>query len=377
MTHAETRGATWPAGIDAVQARRAAPRNGIGVRQRAALAAGGLAGLTVAMWLFGSRLHLDLAMMLYLLAVVIVAITVGRLAGLAAAVVSYLLALFLFTPPRGAFNLDESHHFIELTVFLVVAALVGVVADAATGHRMAAEQRRQELADEVARNRQLAEIERLRAGLLSAVSHDLRTPLAGIKANAAALKYADPDWSPEVRLQLLKSIEESADQLTAMVSNVLDLSRIRAGALKAHLTPVALYEVVARALTSIGDRPTTVDVAEDLPAVWADPALLERVIANLITNAHEHAPDTGTALVRAERVDSGIMFSVVDYGPGIAEDRWTEIFQPFQRLADTGGGIGLGLAIGQSFCEAMGTVLRPSRTPGGGLTMSVFLAAAS
>ena len=253
----------------------------------------GLAGLTVAMWMFGSRLHLDLAMMLYLLAVIIVAITVGRLAGLVAAVVSYFLALFLFASARGTFDLDEGHHFIELTVFLVVAALVGVVADAATGHRIAAEQRRQELADEVARNRQLAEIERVRAGLLSAVSHDLRTPLAGIKANAAALKYADPSWSPEVRLQLLTSIEESADQLTDMVSNVLDLSRIRAGALKADLTPMALYEVVARALISTGDRPTTVDVGEDLPAVWADPALLERVVANLVTNAHEHAGDGG------------------------------------------------------------------------------------
>ena len=377
MSHAGTRDAAPSAGVDAAQAHRpAAPRNGLGVHQRAALAAGGLAGLTIAMWMFGSRLHLDLAMMLYLLAVILVAITVGRLAGLVAAVVSYLLALLLFAPPRGAFNLDRGHHFIELTVFLVVAALVGVVADAATRHRVAADQQRQELADEVARNRQLAEIERVRAGLLSAVSHDLRTPLAGIKANAAALKYADPSWSPEVKLQLLTSIQESADKLTDMVSNVLDLSRIRAGALKADLTAVALYEVVGRALVSGGDRPTTVDVAEDLPAVWADPALLERVIANLIANAHEHAEDEGPVLLRAERVDTGVLFSVVDRGPGIAEDRWTEIFQPFQRLADTGGGIGLGLAISQSFCEAMGTSLTPSHTPGGGLTMSVVLAAA-
>lgn len=340
------------------------------------MAAGGLGGMTVVMWMFGSRLHLDLAMMLYLLAVVIVAITVGRLAGLVAAVVSYLLALYLFAPPRGEFDLDERHHLIELTVFLVVAALVGVVADAAKRHRIAADRHRQELADEVAHNHQLAEIERVRAGLLSAVSHDLRTPLAGIKANAAALKYADPSWSSEVRLQLLTTIEESADQLTDMVSNVLDLSRIRAGALKADLTPVALYEVVSRSLVSVGDRSTTVDVAEDLPAVWADPALLERVIANLVANAHEHGPDGAPVLVRADRVASGVRVAVVDHGPGIAEDRWTEVFQPFQRLADTGGGIGLGLAISRSFCEAMGTSLTPSHTPGGGLTMSVVLAAA-
>jgi two-component system sensor histidine kinase KdpD len=376
MSQAGTRGSASLAGADAAQARRPAPITGLGVHQRAAVAAGGLVGMTAVMWMFGSRLHLDLAMMLYLLAVVIVAITVGRLAGLVAAVVSYLLALYFFAPPRGAFDLDERHHLIELTVFLVVAALVGVVADAATRHRIAANRHRQELADEVARNQQLAEIDRVRAGLLSAVSHDLRTPLAGIKANAAALKYADPSWSSEVRLQLLTSIEESADRLTDMVSNVLDLSRIRAGALKADLTAVALYEVVSRALVSVGDRSTTVNVAEDLPAVWADPALLERVIVNLVTNAHEHGPDGAPVLIRADRVEVGVRVAVVDHGPGIAEDRWAEVFQPFQRLADTGGGLGLGLAISRSFCEAMGTSLTPSHTPGGGLTMSVALAAA-
>jgi two-component system sensor histidine kinase KdpD len=374
MSQAETRGTAPLVAAGSAQARRSAPNRW--VYRRLALAAGGLGAMTAVMWLFGDRLHLDLALLLYVLAVVIVAVTVGRLAGLAAAVVSYLLALYLFAPPRGTFNLDERHHVIELTVFLVVAAIVGVVADAATRHRIASDQQRRKLAGEVARNQQLAEIERVRAGLLSAVSHDLRTPLAGIKANAEALKYADSSWSPDVRLQLLTSIEESADQLTDMVSNVLDLSRIRAGALAAQLTAVALYEVVARALGGVGDRRTTVDVPEDLPAVWADPSLLERVIANLVTNVHEHALDGAPVVLRAEQVDAGVRLSVVDHGPGIAENRWTEVFKPFQRLADTSGGIGLGLAISQGFCEAMGTVLTPSHTPGGGLTMSVVLAVA-
>lgn len=376
MSHARTRGAAGSAGVDAAGAHRPGVRNSLGVHHRATLAAGGLAALTVVLWMFGSRLHPDLAIMLYLLAVVIVSITVGRLAGLLTAVVSYLLALYFFVPPRGSFGLGERHHVIELTVFLVVAALVGVVSHAATRHRIAAEQQRQELADQVSRNLQLSEIERVRAGLLSAVSHDLRTPLAGIKANAAALKYADASWSPEVRLQLLTSIEESADQLTDMVSNVLDLSRIRAGAMKADLTAVALYEVVGRALVSVRGHSSSVDVAENLPAVWADPTLLERVIFNLVVNAHEHARDSAPVLVCAHRVDSGVMVSVADRGRGIPEDQWSEIFRPFQRLTDTGGGIGLGLAISQSFCEAMGTRLTPSHTPGGGLTMSVVLAAA-
>ena len=376
MNSAGAQDAAQLGGGDATQALRQAPDNRVGVHRRVALATGGLMLMTAGMGMFGDRLHLDLALLLYLLAVIIIAITVGRLAGLVAAVASYLLALYLFAPPRSAFDFDGRHHALELTVFLVVAAIVGVVADAATRHRIAADQQRQELAKEVARHHQLAEIERVRTGLLSAISHDLRTPLAGIKANAAALKYANPSWSPDVRLQLCTSIEESVDQLTDMVSNILDLGRIRAGALRADLTAVALYEVVGRALIGVGDRPTIVEVAEDLPAVWADPALLERVIANLVINAHEHAPDEPAVLVRAEPTDSGVRISIVDHGPGIAEDRWTDVFRPFQRLVDTGGGIGLGLAISQGFCEVMGTELRPSHTPGGGLTMNVVLAAA-
>ena len=337
-----------------------------------------LVALTLAMVALEERLDLDNVLLLYLLAAVVIAIAVGRVAAVVAAVVSYLFATYWFAPPRGHLHLNHQDHWVELTVFLVVAVLVGLVADGAA-------RRRQQLAAERARNRQLADLEQVRAGLLSAVSHDLRTPLAGIKANASALKYADETWSPEVRFELLTSIEDAVDQLTDLVSNVLLMSRIRAGALQADMQAVALYEVVARALMSIATHleppratgpsapsvQVTMEVDEDLPLVLADPTLLERVIANLVANALEHAADGGEVLVRAERTEAGVRVSVVDHGPGIAEDRWAEAFEPFQRLGDSGGGIGLGLATASGFCEAMGTTLTPSHTPGGGLTMSV------
>lgn len=335
--------------------------------------------LTVAVVALEERLDLGNVLLLYLLAVVVIAIAVGRVAAAVAAVVSYLFATYWFAPPRGHSHLNHEDHWVELTVFLVVAVLVGFVADGAG-------RRRQQLAAERARNRQLADLERVRAGLLSAVSHDLRTPLAGIKANASALKYADETWSQAVRLELLTSIEDAADQLTDLVSNVLLMTRIRAGALQADMQTVVVYEVVARALMSTGSQfaqpgapgraPTvevTVEVPEDLPLVLADPTLLERVIANLVENALEHAADGGSVLLRADRLKAGVRVSVVDHGPGIAQDRWAAALQPFQRLGDTGGGIGLGLATASGFCEAMGTTLTPSHTPGGGLTMSVVL----
>ena len=442
--------------------------------RRLALTAVGLASLTAFLLVMDERADLDNVLLLYLLAVVIVAITAGRTAALGAAVVSFVLEIYLFASPRPEFDRLGHDQLVELAVFLAAAVLVSFVADAGARHRVAASRHEHEakllselaairtggtplpavlahartrlgfswlrlvradsreesqtlaqvgdpdmcplnvsveagqglrveggadatsigvnalvlqavadtlaqswteeqLADEVARARQLAEIDRVRNSLLDAVSHDLRTPLAGIKANASALRQTDAEWSEAVRAELLAAIEESADQLTALVTNLLAMSRIRAGAVSASLTAVPLYEVVSRALVTIGHHQTKVDVPEHLPMVLADEALLERVVANLVTNAHQHAGDGLPIIVRAESVDGEVRLSVVDHGPGIPEDRWDEVFQPFQRLEDTGAGAGLGLAIARGFTDAMGASLQPSRTPGGGLTMTLIL----
>jgi two-component system, OmpR family, sensor histidine kinase KdpD len=222
----------------------------------------------------------------------------------------------------------------------------------------------------------LAEIDRLRAALLAAVGHDLRTPLAGIKAAVSSLRQGDVDWSPADTADFLATIEDSADQLDELVANLLDMSRLQAGVLSVNLVPVSLAEVVARVLLRSPAGPLLVDVPEDLPLVAADPGLLERVLANLVGNASRYAP--GPARIEAAPTEGErVRLSVIDTGPGIdAADR-ERVFAPFQRLDDRRTGIGLGLAIARGFCTAMGGTLEPSDTPGGGLTMTLTLPAAA
>jgi K+-sensing histidine kinase KdpD len=234
----------------------------------------------------------------------------------------------------------------------------------------------QKLADEATQGRQLAEIDRLRSGLLAAVGHDLRTPLAGIKAAVSSLRQEDLHWTPEEEEELLVTIEASADRLEALIANLLAMSRLQAGAVSVHKQPVALGEVVPRALIGIPDHSVNVTVADDLPLVEADPGLLERVVANLVANARRFAPEGQPVLVQGDADEHVVRLQVSDRGPGVPREEWTRIFQPFQRLGDRptdGAGVGLGLAIARGFTEAMGGTLTPADTPGGGLTMTVTL----
>jgi K+-sensing histidine kinase KdpD len=235
----------------------------------------------------------------------------------------------------------------------------------------------QRLTAEAARAEQLDATDRVRAALLAAVSHDLRTPTAGIKAAVSTLRQSDVDWTQEEQSELLATIEDSTDRLTTLITNLLAMSRIQAGAVSVYPSPIAVDEVVGRAMLTLGANAIDIEVSEDLPAVVADPGLLERVLANLIANALRHSPpDAADPAVRARAVDHGrVAIDVVDHGPGVPKDQWEEMFVPFQRLGDrdTRTGIGLGLAIARGFADAMNVTLTPSRTPGGGLTMTLSL----
>jgi len=233
----------------------------------------------------------------------------------------------------------------------------------------------QQLAGEAAQACELAQIDRLRAALLAAVGHDLRTPLAGIKASVSSLRQSDVTWTPTEREEFLATIEESADRLDDLIANLLAMSRLQAGALSVAPRPVALDEVAARALIGLHGSEVVLDVPDDLPLVLADPGLLERVVANLLANARRFSAPETPVRVEAERVDGSVRLRVVDAGPGVPEAEWERMFAPFQRLGDrpTGGGVGLGLAIARGFTDAMGGTLTPSVTPGGGLSMTVTL----
>jgi len=241
--------------------------------------------------------------------------------------------------------------------------------------RVYEERRLKEQADEAQR---LAELDRTRAALLAAVSHDLRTPLAGVKAGVSSLRQSDVDWTAEDREELLATVEESADRLDELVTNLLDATRIQAGAVVVDRQPLGLDEVVLRALLHVPESMVSVDVALSLPLVDTDPVLLERVIDNLVSNALRFTPSGVPVAVVASADADRVLLDVIDHGPGLPPGAVDQIFEPFQRLSDTGpSGTGLGLAIARGFCAAMDATLEPMQTPGGGLTMRISLPVAT
>jgi K+-sensing histidine kinase KdpD len=232
------------------------------------------------------------------------------------------------------------------------------------------------LSEQAAHAGQLAETDRVRSALLAAVSHDLRTPLAGIKASVSSLRQTDLTWTPEEQNELLASIEDSTDRLNDLISNLLAMSRIQAGAVSVRIRPVAVDEVVGAALLSLGGGDEAVDVPEDLPAVLADAGLLERVVANLVANARRFTPaDAQASIVATREGDARVCLKVVDHGPGVQQQMWEQMFEPFQTLGDRDptAGLGMGLAIARGFAESMDVELTPSRTEGGGLTMTLSI----
>ncbi|HEX6448358.1 MAG TPA: DUF4118 domain-containing protein [Trebonia sp.] len=234
---------------------------------------------------------------------------------------------------------------------------------------------RARLRTQAAQAEALAEGNRMRDALLAAVSHDLRTPLASIKASVSSLRQTDVHWSPEDEADLLATIESNADRLDALVGNLLDMSRLRTGSIAPFLRATAVDEVAPLALRGL-DRAETLSIAvpDDLPLVMADPGLLERVLANLFSNALRYSPDSQPPELRAREDGDRVLLEVTDRGPGVPDDLKDQLFEPFRRL-DERSSVGLGLAVAKGFAEAMGGTITPLDTPGGGLTMRVSLPA--
>jgi two-component system, OmpR family, sensor histidine kinase KdpD len=237
---------------------------------------------------------------------------------------------------------------------------------------------RRRLQEEADQAKELAEGNRIRTALLAAVSHDLRTPLAAIKAAVSSLRSDDVAWSEEDRAELLEGIEAGADRLDHLVGNLLDMSRLQTGTVTPLIREIDLDEVVPMALGGVPEGSADLDIPETLPMVAVDPGLLERAVANLVENAVKYSPDGSTVLVSASAIADRVEVRVVDRGPGVPDDAKERIFAPFQRYGDAprGAGVGLGLAVARGFAEAMGGTLDAEDTPGGGLTMVLTLRAA-
>lgn len=268
----------------------------------------------------------------------------------------------------------------------------------ATQAAVAYQQRRlAELADAAA---PLAEADRTRTALLNALSHDLRTPIAAAKAAVSSLRSTEVTWSPADQAELLGTADDALDRLTALVTDLLDLSRLRADVLTVAHRPVDVEDVVLPALRSAGVEGVArtagggagggaggegdgggrgavdLDLPADLPPVDADPALLERVVANLVENAVRYGAGSPVRVAASTHGDT-VEIRVIDHGPGIAEADREAVFAPFQRRDDRtnsdGAGVGLGLAVVRGFVEAMHGRVDLEDTPGGGLTAVVAL----
>jgi len=239
---------------------------------------------------------------------------------------------------------------------------------------------RDRLAATAAHAARLQATERLRDALLAALGHDLRTPLASATAAVSSLRAADVTWSAPERQELLATAEESLGRLGRLVTDLLDLSRLRAGVLTVTTEPVWLDDVVPPALDELGDagRGITLALSEDVPPVLADGSLLTRALVNVVGNAVRYSAGGPVPVVMASATGDRVEVRVIDRGPGVSEEDRERIFVPFQRLGDTDNrtGLGLGLALSRGLVEAMAGTLEAEDTPGGGLTVVLSLPAA-
>ena len=225
---------------------------------------------------------------------------------------------------------------------------------------------RERLVAEASQARELAEGNRIRTALLAAVSHDLRTPLAGIKAAVSSLRSDDVEWSDEDQAELLEGIEQGADRLDHLVGNLLDMSRLQTGTVTPLIREIDLDEVVPMALGGVPEDSVDLDIPESLPMVAVDPGLLERAVANIVENAVKYSPEGRRVTVAASALGNRVEVRVVDGGPGVPDEAKDRIFEPFQRHGDAprGAGVGLGLAVARGFVEAMGGTLCRRGHPG-------------
>ena len=235
---------------------------------------------------------------------------------------------------------------------------------------------RSHLGREAAEAEALAQIDAVRTALLRAVSHDLRTPLASIKAMVSGLLDADVQWRPEQVRDALVTVDEEADRLNRLVGNLLDASRLQIGALAVNIQTVDMAETIAATLSSIGasaDR-VEVEVPDGLPGAYGDSALLERSLHNVVTNALRHGGESSVRLTVGV-VGHEVHVCTIDRGPGIAKDLRSKVMAPFQQLGDdrSADGVGLGMSIAQGFVQAMHGRLELDDTPGGGLTVIIAL----
>jgi two-component system, OmpR family, sensor histidine kinase KdpD len=311
-----------------------------------ALAAVGLTFVAVGV-LQSTVVDLPAAILLYLVPIVLAASNWGRGPAITAAVAAILGHDLLFVDPRGTFTVAHADEALGLVLLLFTALVTAQLADGA--RRGAATAR------EVTVARRSDE---LKTALLRAVTHNLRTPLASIKASVSGLRQPGANFAEEDRAELLADIEEEADRLDRLVTNLLDASRLEAGGLVPSARAQDLGEligaVVDRLTPRFAGRTVGVEIGEELPPVACDYAQIDQVVTNLLENALIHTPTGTSVLTRASSDDGMVRVEVIDHGPGVPNDDRERLFRPFERGQTHAAGSGLGLTIARGFVEAHG-----------------------
>jgi two-component system sensor histidine kinase KdpD len=311
----------------------------------------------------------------------------GALAGRVAALVTAMLAVIAFhSVTRFGSRVEEDA--IAFVTFLGSAFAVGAVVGTGTDRLALAAQREEEqrrvsqlneqIAEHARRMAVLEEVDQQRVALLRSVSHDLRTPLATIRAVTTDLR--DHDLHDEAtRQELLKSVSDEAERLDRLVGNLLSMSRIEAGSLRIEDQVVDLAELtqltVLRLTPLFAHVSVDVDIDPELPLINGDAALLDEVISNLLENAARYAPADSTVSVElVPTAGTAVVLRVRDHGPGVEVEHREDVFSAFWRGPDSRSS-GLGLAIVRAVVEAHHGSIVLSETPGGGATFEVCLPA--
>jgi two-component system, OmpR family, sensor histidine kinase KdpD len=320
--------------------------------------------------------------MIYLFGVVVAAIAFGRGPAVVAAVLSVAVFDFLFVPPRFDFGVSDTQYLVTFGVMLVVAIVIGTLTAWLREQRQWAlyrEQRTTEL-HRLTRDLQLqAETERTRSALLSSVSHDFRTPLAVITGAASSLRDGAGTLSEQTRQELADTIAEEALRLNRLIGNLLDMTRLEAGALAPRKEWESLEEVVGAALErlepALRNRPVLLKLAPDLPLVPLDAVLFEQAVRNLVENANKYSAEGLPIEIAAAIQGDELRFEVGDRGPGIGPGEEQRLFEKFYRGANTAGqpGVGLGLSICEAIARAHGGTVTAANRPGGGAVFTIWL----
>jgi two-component system sensor histidine kinase KdpD len=299
--------------------------------------------------------------MVYLLAVVVIALRFSRGAAILSSVLCVAAFDFMFVPPQGTFTVDDVQYLLTFAIMLAVALVISGLM--ARGRRQA--EARAALALE-------AETERIRSTLLASISHDLRTPLAVMTGASSSLAEGGERLSPQERIALAQSIYGQARDMAEQVAKVLQMTRLETGGIALERDWAAIPEIAGSVLARLSERLAghrlMVDLPADLPLVRVDATLIDQALANLVENAARHTPAGTVVQVRGQHRGNELVVSVEDFGIGIDDHDIERVFDKFHRgaSAGAGGGVGLGLAICRAIVRLHQGKAWAERIPGGG-----------